>query len=148
EACRPGWLLKRGHRVVCSNAIIGLTIVSIALLIVRGSNVNNLVPLYAIGVFTAFTMAGFGMARYHKRLKEPGWRHKLVINLAAGGLSAVVVAIFAVVKFTVGAWIVVVVFPILVFALIRLNQEYRMEAEVLERIGEGEKPPAQPHYPP
>jgi hypothetical protein len=92
-------------------------------------------------------MAGFGMARYHKRRREPGWRHKLAINAAAGGLSAVVVAIFAVVKFTEGAWIVVVLFPILVFALIRLNQEYRMEAEVLERIGERKKPPEQPNYP-
>jgi len=147
DAFLPRWLLKRGHRLVFSNAIIGLTIVSIALLIIRGSNVNNLVPLYAIGVFTAFTMAGFGMARYHKRRREPGWRHKLAINAAAGGLSAVVVAIFAVVKFTEGAWIVVVVFPILVFALIRLNQEYRMEAEVLERIGERKKPPEQPNYP-
>ena len=147
DAFLPRWLLKRGHRLVFSNAIIGLTIVSIALLIIRGSNVNNLVPLYAIGVFTAFTMAGFGMARYHKRRREPGWRHKLAINAAAGGLSAVVVAIFAVVKFTEGAWIVVVLFPILVFALIRLNQEYRMEAEVLERIGERKKPPEQPNYP-
>jgi amino acid transporter len=147
DAFLPRWLLKRGHRLVFSNAIIGLTVVSIALLIVRGANVNNLVPLYAIGVFTAFTMAGFGMARYHKRLKEPGWRHKRVINAAAGGLSAVVVAIFAVVKFTEGAWLVVVLFPILVFALIRLNQEYRMEAEVLERIGERKKPPEQPNYP-
>src|SRR5499427_7901817 len=147
DAFLPRWLLKRGHRLVFSNAIIGLTIVSIALLIVRGSNVNNLVPLYAIGVFTAFTMAGFGMARYHHRHKEHGWRHKRVINLAAGGLSAVVVAIFAVVKFTEGAWLVVVLFPILWFALIRLNQEYSMEAEVLERIGERKKPPEQPNYP-
>jgi hypothetical protein len=147
DAFLPRWLLKRGHRLVFSNAIIGLTIVSIALVIIRGANVNNLVPLYAIGVFTAFTMAGFGMARYHHRRKEPGWRHRLAINAAAGGLSAIVVAIFAVVKFTEGAWIVVVVFPILVFALIRLNQEYRMEAEVLERIGERKKPPEQPNYP-
>jgi amino acid transporter len=147
DAFLPRWLLKRGHRLVFSNAIIGLTIVSIALVIIRGANVNNLVPLYAIGVFTAFTMTGFGMARYHRRRKEPGWRHKLAINYAAGGLSAVVVAIFAVVKFTEGAWIVVVLFPILVFALIRLNQEYRMEAEVLERIGERKKPPEQPNYP-
>src|SRR6516164_1733009 len=147
DAFLPRWLLKRGHRLVFSNAIIALTVVSIALLIVRGSNVNNLVPLYAIGVFTAFTMAGFGMAHYHKRLKEPGWRHKRVINLAAGTLSAIVVVIFAVVKFTEGAWLVVVLFPILTFALIRLNQEYREEAEVLERIGERKKPPEQPNYP-
>ncbi len=87
DAFLPRWLLKRGHRLVFSNAIIGLTIVSIALIIIRGPKVNNLVPLYAIGVFTAFTMAGFGMARYHKRNKEPGWRHKRAINAAAGGLS-------------------------------------------------------------
>src|SRR6266571_1520531 len=70
DAFLPRWLLKRGHRLVFSNAIIGLTIVSIALVIIRGANVNALVPLYAIGVFTAFTMAGFGMARYHHRRKE------------------------------------------------------------------------------
>jgi amino acid transporter len=147
DAFLPRWLLKRGHRLVFSNAIIGLTIVSTALVIVRDANVNSLVPMYAIGVFTAFTMAGFGMARYHKRIQEAGWRHKRVINAAAGGLSAVVVAIFAVVKFTEGAWLVVVLFPILWFAFIRLNQEYRMEAEVLERIGERKKPPEQPNYP-
>jgi amino acid transporter len=147
DAFLPRWLLKRGHRLVFSNAIIGLTIVSIALVIIRGPNVNNLVPLYAIGVFTAFTMAGFGMARYHKRVKEPGWRHKRAINSAAGALSAVVVAIFAVVKFTEGAWLVVVLFPILWFAFIRLNREYTMEAEVLERVGSRRKPPEQPNYP-
>src|SRR6516162_2592454 len=147
DAFLPRWLLKRGHRLVFSNAIIGLTIVSIALIIIRGPKVNNLVPLYAIGVFTAFTMAGFGMARYHKRNKERGWRHKRAINIAAGALSAVVVAVFAVVKFTEGAWLVVVLFPILWFAFIRLNREYTMEAEVLERVGSRARPPEQPNYP-
>jgi amino acid transporter len=147
DAFLPRWLLKRGHRLVFSNAIIGLTVVSIALIIIRGPKVNNLVPLYAIGVFTAFTMAGFGMARYHTRNKEPGWRHKRAINFAAGALSSVVVAIFAVVKFTEGAWLVVVLFPILWFAFIRLNREYTMEAEVLERVGSRRKPPEQPNYP-
>jgi hypothetical protein len=103
--------------------------------------------MYAIGVFTAFTMAGFGMARYHHRLKEAGWRHKRIINAAAGGLSAIVVVIFAVVKFTEGAWLVVVLFPVLWFAFIRLNQQYQMEAEVLEHIGERPRPPEQPNYP-
>src|SRR5215470_16103236 len=147
DAFLPRWLLKRGHRLVFSNAIIGLTIVSIALIVIRGPKVNNLVPLYAIGVFTAFSMAGFGMARYHKRNKEPGWRHKRAIALAAGVLTAIVVAIFAVVKFTEGAWLVVVLFPILWFAFIRLNREYTMEAEVLERVGSRRKPPEQPNYP-
>ncbi len=146
DAFLPRWLLKRGHRLVFSNGIIVLTVAALALLIIRGSNVNNLVPLYAIGVFTAFSMAGFGMAKYHLTRKEPGWRYRLAINASAGALTGLVVLIFAVVKFTEGAWLVVVLFPILVFALIRLNREYGMEAGVLEKIG-GRKPPDPPNYP-
>jgi amino acid transporter len=141
----PRWLLKRGHRLVFSNAIVLLTAVSIALIIIRGANVNDLVPLYAIGVFTAFTMAGFGMAKYHFKRREPGWRRRFAINFAAGTLTAIVVLIFAVVKFTEGAWIVVVLFPILVFALIKLNRQYAMEAEVLSTIT-GHQPPPPPAY--
>jgi amino acid transporter len=134
DAFLPRWMTKRGHRLVFSNGIIVLTVASVALIWAVGSNVNRLVPFYAIGVFTAFTMAGFGMAKYHHTRKLPGWRHRLVINFSAGVLSAVVVVIFAVVKFTEGAWLVVIIFPLLVFALIRLNREYRSEAEVLQRI--------------
>ena len=141
----PRWLLKRGHRLVFSNAIILLTIVSIALLVIKDADVNNLVPLYAIGVFTAFSMAGFGMAKYHHTHKEPGWRHKLVINFSAGVLTAIVVVIFAIVKFTEGAWVVVVLFAVLVPALIRLNREYAAETEVLETLSEHQPPPP-PHY--
>jgi amino acid transporter len=132
----PRWMTKRGQRLVFSNGIIVLTVLSVALIGTVGSNVNALVPFYAIGVFTAFSMAGFGMARYHKRHKEQGWRHKLVINFSAGVLTSIVVVIFAVVKFTEGAWLVVIIFPVLVFALIRLNHEYRDEARVLQNIGE------------
>ncbi len=145
DAFLPRWLLKRGHRLVFSNAIILLTICSVALLIIRGSNVNNLVPLYAIGVFTAFSMAGFGMARYHSRRRGRGWRRRYVINFSAGVLTAIVVAIFAVVKFTEGAWIVVVLFAIGVPALIRLNREYTMESDVLAAIT-GAQPPPPPNY--
>ncbi len=145
DAFLPRWLLKRGHRLVFSNAIILLTICSVALLIIRGSNVNNLVPLYAIGVFTAFAMAGFGMARYHSRRRGRGWRRRYVINFSAGVLTSIVVAIFAVVKFTEGAWLVVVLFIILVPALIRLNREYSRESEVLAAIT-GAQPPPPPNY--
>src|SRR5580704_1388948 len=141
----PRWLLKRGHRLVFSNAIILLTITSIALLVIKDADVNNLVPLYAIGVFTAFSMAGFGMARYHSRHRTPGWRHRMIINFSAGVMTVIVVAIFAVVKFTEGAWVVVVLFVVLVPALIRMNHEYAAETEVLETISENQPPPA-PHY--
>ena len=62
----PRWLMKRGQRLVFSNGIIVLTVLSVTLIGVVGANVNALVPFYAIGVFTAFTMAGFGMAKYYR----------------------------------------------------------------------------------
>jgi amino acid transporter len=141
----PRWMTKRGHRLVFSNGIIALTIPAVALLVFVGSNVNRLVPFYAIGVFTAFSMAGFGMAKYHHTHQEPGWRHRLVINFSAGVLTSVVVVIFAIVKFTEGAWLIVLIFPLLVYALIQVNRRYRMEAGVLEHLG-GRKPPDPPNY--
>ena len=132
----PRCLTKRGQRLVFSNGIIVLTVLSVTLIGVVGANVNALVPFYAIGVFTAFTMAGFGMAKYFHTHRVPGWRHKLVICFSSGVLTSVVVVIFAVVKFTAGAWLILIIFPIGVFALIRLNREYRSEARVLETISE------------
>jgi amino acid transporter len=127
----PRQLIKRGHRLVFSNGIIALTALSVALLVFTGGTVQSLVPLYAIGVFTGFATAGYGMTKHHLIQRERGWRHKLAINLSAGIMSTIVVGIFAVAKFTEGAWLIVVVFPVLVFVLIRLNREYRSEAAVL-----------------
>src|SRR5208282_5865994 len=132
----PRWLMKRGQRLVFSNGIIVLTVLSVTLIGVVGANVNALVPFYAIGVFTAFSMAGFGMAKYFHGHRGPGWRHKLVICFSSGVLTSIVVVIFAWVKFTSGAWLILIIFPIVVIALIRLNREYRTEARVLETIGE------------
>jgi amino acid transporter len=145
----PRWLTKRGHRLALSNGIIVLTVISLVMLIVVGANVNHLIPFYAIGVFTGFSMAGFGMAKYHKRVKESGWRRRRIINGTAAVYTSLVVLIFAVVKFTEGAWLIIIVFPVLVFLLIRLNREYRMESGVLENIG-GRRaagiPARQPNY--
>ena len=145
----PRWLSKRGHRLVFSNGIIVLTVLALALLFAVGANTNNLVPFYAIGVFTGFSMAGFGMVRYHLRQRERGWRRRLAINLTGGIYTALVVIIFAIVKFSEGAWLVLIVFPIGVFAFIRLNRQYRAESRALENIGErraaGETP-RQPNY--
>jgi amino acid transporter len=128
----PRPLMKRGHRLVFSNGIITLTVVAVALLIITGGSLNALVPFYAIGVFTGFSMAGYGMTKHHLTHRGPGWHYKLVINLSAGILSTIVVGIFAIAKFTEGAWLIVVVFPLLVLALMRLNRQYRAEASVLE----------------
>lgn len=128
----PRPLMKRGHRLVFSNGILTLTALAVVLLVVTGGSVNALVPFYAIGVFTGFSMAGYGMSKYHLNHRGTGWRRKFAVNLSAGVLSTIVVGIFAVAKFTEGAWLIVVVFPVLVLILMRLNRQYRAEAAVLE----------------
>jgi len=70
----PHWLTRRGHRLVFSNGIILLTALSLTLMLVAGATVDALIAFYAIGVFTGFAVAGFGMARYHLRTREAGWR--------------------------------------------------------------------------
>jgi amino acid transporter len=142
----PRWLTRRGHRLVFSNGIILLAALSLALMLVAGATVDALIPFYAIGVFTGFAMAGFGMARYHRRTREPGWRRRLVINTAGGIYTALVVVLFAVVKFTEGAWLIVIIFPVLVYALIRLNRQYRKEAAILEDLSGSDLQPHPPNY--
>src|SRR5712692_3772116 len=91
-------------------------------------------------------MAGYGMVRFYLRHRSPHWRRHLAISLIGGTYAALVVLIFAVVKFTEGAFVVVILFPVMVYALIRVNREYRMEAHVLEDIGSRDEPPTPPTY--
>ena len=133
----PRPLTKRGYRLVFSNGIITLTTLAVILLLATGASVHALVPLYAMGVFTGFAMAGYGMAKHHLSHRGTGWRYKLVVNLSAGITSTIVVGIFVVTKFAEGAWLIVVVFPVLVFAFIRLNNQYRAEAAILESSDTG-----------
>ena len=128
----PRQLTRRGHRLVFSNGIIILTIAAEALLIGTKAQVSVLVGVYAVGVFTGFTMAGAGMAKHHLRIREKGWKYKLVINGFAAVLSLSVVLIFVIVKFREGVWIVVVLFLILVPTLIRLHKQYDEESKELE----------------
>ena len=130
----PRQLTRRGHRLAFSNGIVILTLLSIVLLIVGKANVDKLVPFYSLGVFTGFTLAGFGMAKYHTIHKQPGWKQKWWINASGGGLSLTIVVITAVVKFTEGAWLVLVLAPIMWLVLMRLNQQYRDEARALDLV--------------
>ncbi len=144
----PRQLTRRGHRLAFSNGIFILTLLSIVLLIVGKANVDKLVPFYSLGVFTGFTLAGFGMAKYHTIHKQPGWKQKWWINASGGGLSLTIVIITAVVKFTEGAWVVLVLGPILWLVLMRLNQQYRDEARALNLVTNAlGKGAALPNYP-
>jgi amino acid transporter len=130
----PRQLMRRGHRLAFSNGIIVLTIAALALLLSVGTVVDKLIPFYAIGVFTGFSMAGFGMAQYYRTHAANKRRTRIAISLTGGIVSACVVVIFAVVKFSQGAWLVVVLFPVLWLVLMRLNKRYRDEAHSLDLV--------------
>ncbi|HEX3980401.1 MAG TPA: amino acid permease [Acidimicrobiales bacterium] len=128
----PRMLTVRGHRLVFSNGIILLATASIVLLLVTGARVSALIPMYAIGVFTGFTMAGAGMVKHHLSHRGEHWRKSVVVNATAAVVCAVIVVVFAIAEFTQGGWVVVVVMPLIVYGLVRTNREYRSEDVVLE----------------
>ena len=118
----PRKLTVRGHRLVFSNGILLLAGASIVLLLATEAKVAVLIPMYAIGVFTGFTMAGAGMVTHHWRHRDQHWRKGVGVNAVAAVVCAVVVVVFAIAEFTQGAWVVVVVMPVIVFALVRTNR--------------------------
>jgi len=128
----PRMLTVRGHRLVFSNGIILLATASIVLLLVTGAKVSALIPMYAIGVFTGFTMAGAGMVKHHLTHRDEHWRKSVAVNATAAVVCAVIVVVFAIAEFTQGGWVIVVVMPLIVYGLVRTNREYRSEDVVLE----------------
>jgi amino acid transporter len=128
----PRQLTRRGHRLAFSNGILVLTAVAIALILVFRATLDGLVALYAIGVFTGFFMAGAGMVKHHLTYKGAHWRRSVAVNGFSAILTLGVVLIFAFAKFLQGAWVVVVIGPLMYWGLIRLHREYVSEAEQLE----------------
>ncbi len=123
----PRQLTKRGHRLAFSNGIVVLGSMALVLVLVFKARVNGLIALYAIGVFTAFTMAGAGMAKRHWTHREGHWRRGVVANAISCVVTGVIALIFAVVKFAEGAWIVVVAGPLMVVGLQAMHRQYTRE---------------------
>ncbi|HTX63032.1 MAG TPA: amino acid permease, partial [Acidimicrobiales bacterium] len=128
----PRQLTRRGHRLAFSNGIVVLTIVALVLIITFRASVDSLVALYAIGVFTGFCMAGSGMVKHHLTHKGRHWRRKVAVNGFAAVLTAAVVLIFAIAKFLEGAWVVVLVGPLMYWGLIHMNRQYVEEERQLQ----------------
>ena len=120
----PRQLTKRGHRLAFSNGIIVLGVVSLSLIVAFNASVNALIALYAIGVFTGFTLAGAGMVARHLREKGAHWRRGVFVNALSAGVTSIVVLVFVFAKFTEGAWIIVVVGPIMYWGLLRFHKTY------------------------
>jgi amino acid transporter len=128
----PNWLTKRGHKLNFSNGILVLTASAMILILVTRASVEHLVAFYALGVFTAFTLSGLGMAKHARTHRSGSWKTKFVINGLSGCISLLVVLIFAVVKFNQGAWVVVLITPILVLVFLRLRKQYVKEKSALD----------------
>ncbi len=128
----PRQMTKRGHRLVYSNGVIVLAGVAMLLVIATGGVVTKLIPLYAIGVFTGFTISQAGMVKHHLTHRHPGWRKSIVIQGIGCFLSFVVLLIVSITKFPDGAWVILIVLPVMVVLLLRLNRQYAAEARELE----------------
>jgi amino acid transporter len=146
DALLPRQLRKRGHRLVYSNGIIALSAVAIFLIVAFQADTHSLIPLYAVGVVTSFTLAQAGMTRRHLRLREPGWRGGILVNGVGAAVTAVALVVIVVGKFTQGAWMVVVAIPLLVWLLLRIQQTYGREvAQLKVQVSQRLAPPKPRH---
>jgi amino acid transporter len=135
----PRQLTKRGHRLAFSNGILLLAGGGIFLVLITAGSVEHLVAFYALGVFTGFTLAGFGMAKHAYVHRLGAWKVKFVINGLSGSVSLLVVLIFSVVKFSQGAWLVLITAPIMVVSFLRLRRQYAKEQSALDVKQEQER---------
>src|SRR6266508_1592848 len=103
DALMPRQLRKRGHRLVYSNGIVVLAAGAVFLVVAFSASVHRLIPLYAIGVVTSFTLAQAGMTRRHLRLRQPGWRKGLAVNGFGATVTMIVLVIITITKFVEGA---------------------------------------------
>jgi amino acid transporter len=131
----PRQFSSRGDRLVFSNGILALGVFSALLVVVFQANEIAMLPLYAIGVFISFTLSQAGMVRRHFNIKESGWQWGAVINSAGTILTAVVLVVLAVTKFTHGAWAVMILIPLLVLLFNSINKHYTSVARQLSLEG-------------
>jgi amino acid transporter len=120
----PRQLSSRGDRLVFSNGILILATMAGVLITAFRAEVTLLIPLYAVGVFTGFTLSQAGMVRHHLRLREPNWQRGLAINVVGAIATGVVLIVVVASKFTDGAWIPAVVIPIIVYGFLRVKKHY------------------------
>ena len=120
----PRQFFNKGARLVFSNGVLFLALVSSALIVAFKGDISKLIPLYAFGVFTGFTLSQTGMVRHHRKHREPGWKLGMVINAIGATTTGLIAVIVVVSKFTEGAWIPAVLIPIMVLAFRAIGRHY------------------------
>jgi amino acid transporter len=121
----PRQFVNLGDRLVYSNGIVVLTGLAAALIVVFQADVNSLIHLYVIGVFTAFTLSQAGMVRYWRRTRGAGWRRSAVINGIGAAATGIVTLLVVETKFAEGAWAVMVAIPLMVLTFYGIKRHYR-----------------------
>jgi amino acid transporter len=120
----PHLFSLRGDRQVFSNGIWALAVMSAALLVAVGGNTNSLIPLFAIGVFTGFTLSQSGLVVHWWRNRPPRWRRRATVNGLGAVVTATATIVFLISKFTEGAWVVVVAVPAFILLFTRIHAYY------------------------
>lgn len=135
----PRQFSNRGDRLVFSNGVVILSVLAGVLIVAFGGKTSALIPLYAVGVFVAFTISQAGMVVHHRRLREPGWKRSTVVNAVGCIATAVVAMVVMVSKFRQGAWVPIVVIPAVMMLLRKTHRHYDQVADLL-RIDPDFKP--------
>lgn len=142
---RDGFLPRQlgtlGDRLVFSNGIIVLAFATAVLVVIFNATVTALIPLYAVGVFTSFTISQFGMVQRWRRLREPGWQQSMIVNAIGGITTFVVLLIVIYEKFLLGAWIVLLLIPVIVAMFLAIHKHYINAAKQLSLEGLEPPPP-------
>ena len=140
DSFAPRVFLRLGDRLAFSNGILVLAVPAALIYAAFGGQTEPLIPLFAIGVFLAFTLAQSGMVAHWWRHRERGWQAALATNLLGAVLSALVVVIATITKLAQGAWVVVVLVPLIVLAFRRVHAHYQRAREALApRLQTGEQ---------
>jgi amino acid transporter len=130
-----------GSRLAFNTGILVLSVLAAVILAAFGGSVNALVPLYTIGVFLAFTLSQSGLVRRWRRLRNPGWRVSIAINSFGALVTGTVLVVVAVTKFALGAWMVLILIPVIVALLYAINRHYQTTQDALVISGPEQRVP-------
>lgn len=125
----PRQFFNRGARLVFSNGVLFLAVVAGVLIVAFNGDISKLIPLYAFGVFTGFTLSQSGMVKHHLKHREPNWKFGITINAIGAFTTGLIAVIVVVSKFTEGAWIPAVVIPFAVWAFKSIGHHYEKGRE-------------------
>lgn len=137
----PHQFLFRGDRLAFSMGIVALAIIAAALVVIFAADVSQLIHLYAIGVFLAFTMSDSGMVVHWWKTRGPGWKKSIIINGIDAVVTSTILIIVSITKFALGGWVVVVLIPMITSVFLFVHRHYTHVADQLRIVPQQLPPP-------